>query len=77
MELTPERLNAILEEIISPTYDWSAETIAECTLDDLDPKAVQKAREEYKSVHPRVADGSMDGKIWNYLTELALLLRVN
>lgn len=55
VELTPERLNAILEET-SPTYDWSAETIAEVTLDDLEPKALQKAREEYKSVHPRVAD---------------------
>ena len=59
MELTPEWLNAILEET-SPTYDWSAETIVEATLDDLDPKALQKAREEYKSVHPRVAD-EVDG----------------
>ena len=59
VELTPERLNAILEET-SPTYDWSAETIAEATLDDLGPKALQKAREEYKSVHPRVAD-EVDG----------------
>ena len=55
VELTSERLNAILEET-SPTYDWSAETIVEATLDDLDPKALQKAREEYKSVHPRLAD---------------------
>ena len=50
MELTPERLNAILEET-SPTYDWSAEIVAEATLDDLEPMALQKAREEYKSVH--------------------------
>ena len=55
VELTSERLNAILEET-SPTYDWSAETIADATLDDLEPKALQKAREEYKSVHPRLAD---------------------
>ena len=55
VELTSERLNAILEET-SPTYDWSAETIVEATLDDLDPKALQKARDEYKSVHPRLAD---------------------
>ena len=32
VELTSERLNAILEET-SPTYDWSAETIIEATLD--------------------------------------------
>ena len=55
VELTSERLNAILEET-SPTYDWSAETIIEATLDDLDPRALQKAREEYKSVHPRLAE---------------------
>ena len=54
VELTQERLNAILEET-SPTYDWSAEIVAEATLDDLEPKALQKAREEYKSVHPKLA----------------------
>ena len=55
VELTLERLNAILEET-SPTYDWSAETIIEATIDDLDSRALQKAREEYKSVHPRLAE---------------------
>ena len=54
VELTPERLNAIWEET-SPTYDWSAEIVAEATLDDLEPMALQKAREEYKSVHPKLA----------------------
>ena len=54
VELTPERLNAILEET-SPTYDWSVEIVAEATLDDLEPMALQKAREEYKSVHPKLA----------------------
>ena len=55
VELTSERLNAILEET-SPTYDWSAETIIEATIDDLDSRASQKARKEYKSVHPRLAE---------------------
>lgn len=55
VELTSERLNAILEET-SPTYDWSAETIIEATLDDLDLRALQKARDEYKSVHPRLVE---------------------
>lgn len=84
VELTPERLNAILEET-SPTYDWSAETIAEVTLDDLEPKALQKAREEYKSVHPRVADevdtwydmellGRAGGAVKDKLTRAAVLL---
>lgn len=43
-------------EETSPTYDWSAETIIEATIDDLDSRASQKARKEYKSVHPRLAE---------------------
>lgn len=59
VELTQERLNAILEEN-SPTFDWSAEIIEEATLDDLDMDALAKARSEYKAVLPRVSD-EMDG----------------
>ena len=59
VELTQERLNAILEEN-SPTFDWSAEIVEEATLDDLDTDALAKARSEYKAVHPRVAD-EVDG----------------
>ena len=55
VELTQERLNAILEEN-SPTFDWSAEIVEEATLDDLDAKALTKARSEYKAVHPRISD---------------------
>ena len=55
VELTQERLNAILEEN-SPVFDWSAEIVENATLDDLDSKALAKARDEYKSVHPRLAD---------------------
>ena len=55
VELTQERLNAILEET-SPTYDWSADIVEEATLDDLDTDALVKARSEYKAVHPRISD---------------------
>ena len=55
VELTPERLNAILEEN-SPVFDWSAEIVDDATLNDLDNKALEKARNEYKSVHPRIAE---------------------
>lgn len=55
VELTSERLNAILEEN-SPVFDWSAEIVDGATLDDLDNKALEKARNEYKSVHPRIAE---------------------
>ena len=55
VELTQERLNAILEEN-SPVFDWSAVIVDNATLDDLDGKALAKARDEYKAVHPRLAD---------------------
>lgn len=55
VELTQERLNAILEEN-SQTYDWSADIVEEATLDDLDTDALVKARCEYKAVHPRISD---------------------
>ncbi len=55
LELTPERLNAILEEN-SPAFDWSAEIVPEATLSDLDSQALEKARSEYKAVHPRLAE---------------------
>lgn len=55
VELTQERLNAILEEN-SPVFDWSAEIVDDATLNDLDSKALRKARNEYKSVHPRIAE---------------------
>lgn len=35
--------------------DWSAQTIPTATLDDLDSKAITKAREEYKEKHPSKA----------------------
>lgn len=33
--------------------DWSAQIISTASLDDLDPKAITKAREEYKEKNPR------------------------
>lgn len=33
--------------------DWSAQIVANATIDDLDPKAIFKAREEYKEKHPK------------------------
>lgn len=55
VELTQERLNAILEEN-SPAFDWSAEIVPNATLNDLDIKALEKARREYKTIHPRLAE---------------------
>ena len=54
VELTQERLNAILEEN-NIVFDWSAEIVDDASIDDLDPEALKKARSEYKAVHPRLA----------------------
>lgn len=55
VELTQERLNAILEEN-SPTFDWSAEIVQDASLEDLDVKALAKARSEFKAVLPRLVN---------------------
>ncbi len=45
------------EEIRRQTVneDWTAEVIADATLDDLDTKAIEKAREGYKQRYPKLA----------------------
>jgi len=44
--LRPERLESILAESIKK-IDWTADIIADATLDDLDPAAINKAREKF------------------------------
>ena len=63
VEMTQERLNAILEEN-SPTFDWSAEIVDDASIEDLDPEALKKARTEYKAIHPRLAD---EIDTWDYM----------
>lgn len=55
VQITPERVNAILEEV-SPLFDWSAGLVDGATIDDLEPMALAKARNEFKAVHPRLAE---------------------
>lgn len=55
VEIKRDRLNAILEEN-SQAFDWSAEIVPDATLEDLDPEALKKAKNEYKEVHPRLAE---------------------
>ncbi|WP_291103987.1 MULTISPECIES: RNA-binding domain-containing protein [unclassified Flavobacterium] len=55
VDLKKERQDAILKEPISINEDWSSQIIPTATLDDLDPKAITKAREEYKEKKPKKA----------------------
>ena len=54
IELTDSRRDAILEER-EVVYDWTAEVIADATLDDLDTDAIKIAREGYKQRFPKLA----------------------
>jgi ATP-dependent DNA helicase RecG len=51
VEMTQERLDAILEEPIFEAKDWSAEIVPNATLADLDELAIAKARVMFKKVH--------------------------
>lgn len=61
VELTPERLNAILEEQLFTPDDWSAGIVENATLTDLDDLAVAKARVMFKKVHSKISEGEVDG----------------
>ena len=47
--------------------DWSTQICPEATIDDLDPKAISRAREEYKRKNPQKAEEVDE---WNYATFL-------
>lgn len=55
--ITPERESAILNESVSEgnASKWTATVLPDATLDDMDPKAILKAREQYKEVYPSKA----------------------
>ena len=55
--ITSERESAILNESVSEgnASKWTATVLPDATLDDLDPKAILKAREQYKEVYPSKA----------------------
>ena len=61
VELTPERLNAILEEQLFAPDDWSVGIVQNATLADLDELAVAKARVMYKKVHSKIPTNEIDG----------------
>jgi ATP-dependent DNA helicase RecG len=63
--LNPEEYERIRSQVIAE--DWSAGIIKDATLDDLDPQAIQKARENYDSKFP---DKAMEISAWDNITFL-------
>mgnify|MGYP000878082404 CR=1 FL=1 len=69
VEMTNERLSAILEEPIYAAKDWSAEIVSDATTDDLDEVAIAKARKMFKKVHSRIPTEEVNA--WNVQTFLS------
>ena len=56
-----------LELIRTQTGDWSSEICPDALPEDLDPQAIKKARHEFKSKHPKLAE---DAEKWDDVTFL-------
>ena len=54
VEMTAERMSAILDEPIFSETDWSAQIVADAMIEDLDEVAIAKARMMFKKVHSRI-----------------------
>jgi ATP-dependent DNA helicase RecG len=50
--ISQDRISKILSEV-EVQHDWSSEIIPEATIDDLDPEAIKKAREQYIIRNPQ------------------------
>ena len=60
VELTPERMNAILDEPLVTDTDWSAVIVSNATIDDLDELAIAKAKVMFKKVHNRIPSAEVN-----------------
>ena len=60
VELTPERMNAILDEPLVTDTDWSAVIVPNATIDDLDELAIAKAKVMFKKVHNRIPSAEVN-----------------
>ena len=54
--LTHQREAVILSESLSIATDWSAKICQNATFEDLSNEAIQTAKEEYKTKHPKLSD---------------------
>jgi len=66
VEMMDDRYEAILHEVIA-TEDWSAEIVEEATLEDLDERAIARAKSEYAKRNP---DRYEELQNWDTLTFL-------
>ena len=69
VEMTTERMSAILDEPIFSEKDWSAQIVSDATIDDLDEVAIAKARMMFKKVHSRIPEAEVNA--WSVETFLS------
>lgn len=69
VEMTAERMVAILDEPIFSNTDWSAQIVTDATIDDLDEVAIAKARKMFKKVHNRIPEAEVNA--WSVETFLS------
>lgn len=69
VEMTAERMTAILDEPIFSDTDWSAQIVSDATIDDLDEVAIAKARKMFKKVHNRIPEAEVNA--WSVETFLS------
>ena len=62
VHMRTERLETILNESLAVEDDWSAMIIPEATIENLDPKAIEVARENYADKHPKLKE---EMKTWS------------
>lgn len=63
IEITPERMNAIIDEPSMTASDWSAIVVKNASLSDLDEVAIAKARKMFKKVHSRISEEEIN--LWS------------
>ena len=69
VEMTAERMSAILDEPISSETNWSAQIVADAMIEDLDEVAIAKARMMFKKVHSRIPEAEVNA--WTVETFLS------
>ena len=69
VEMTAERMSAILDEPIFSETDWSAQIVADAMIEDLYEVAIAKARMMFKKVHSRIPEAEVNA--WTVETFLS------
>ena len=74
VEMTQERRNAILSEIIIKE-DWSSVIIEDASIDDLDLEAIEKAKKEFAKRNPHKAEEMQNWDTVTFLNKAKLTIR--